>query len=67
VATAPAILALVEAGATMIGKTVTDELAYSIAGRNFHYGTPRNVAVPGRIPGGSSGCAPATAASRWLA
>src|SRR5260221_12220849 len=53
-ATAPAILALVAAGATMIGKTVTDELAYSIVGRNFHYGTPVNVAAPRRVPGGSS-------------
>src|SRR5690349_519657 len=44
-ATAPAILSLVAAGATLVGKTVTDELAYSIAGRNFHYGTPTNVAA----------------------
>ena len=42
------------AGATMIGKTITDELAYSLNGENFHYGTPKNVNAPGRIPGGSS-------------
>ena len=53
-ATAPAVEALVAAGATMIGKTITDELAYSLNGENFHYGTPRNVNAPGRIPGGSS-------------
>lgn len=31
-----------------------DELAYSLNGENAHYGTPVNVAAPGRIPGGSS-------------
>ena len=31
-----------------------DELAYSLNGENVHYGTPTNVAAPGRIPGGSS-------------
>jgi hypothetical protein len=36
------------------GKTHMDELAYSLNGENAHYGTPVNVAAPGRIPGGSS-------------
>ena len=53
-ATAPAVARLVEAGATLVGKTVTDELAFSLNGQNFHYGTPVNVNAPGRIPGGSS-------------
>ncbi len=52
--TAPLIGRLVGAGATMIGKTQTDELAYSLQGENRHYGTPVNVRVPDRIPGGSS-------------
>ncbi|MFI7664824.1 amidase family protein [Nocardia sp. NPDC049526] len=39
---------------TVIGKTHTDELAYSLAGTNHHYGTPENPAAPGRVPGGSS-------------
>lgn len=40
-----------------------DELAYSLAGENAHYGTPANPAAPGRIPGGSSsGTAAAVAA-----
>ncbi len=52
--TAPVITRLVEAGATMVGKTLTDELAYSLNGQNFHYGTPRNGGAPDRIPGGSS-------------
>ena len=52
--TAPAVARLVEAGATLVGKTLTDELAFSLNGQNFHYGTPVNVNAPGRIPGGSS-------------
>lgn len=51
---APAVAALLEAGAHVVGIARTDELAYSIAGRNPHYGTPANAAAPGRLPGGSS-------------
>lgn len=51
---APAVTALLEAGADVVGIAQTDELAYSIAGRNVHYGTPPNVQVPGALPGGSS-------------
>ena len=54
---------LLDAGATVIGKTVCDELFYSVTGANAHYGTPTNVRAPGRLPGGSSaGSAAATAA-----
>jgi amidase len=52
--TAPVVARLLEAGATLVGKTITDELAYSLNGQNFHYGTPRNAGAPDRIPGGSS-------------
>lgn len=52
--TAIAVQRLLEAGARVVGKTITDELAYSIIGRNWHYGTPTNGAAPERIPGGSS-------------
>ena len=52
--TAPAVLDLVQQGATLIGKTHTDELTYSILGINAHYGTPTNPNYPSRIPGGSS-------------
>jgi len=45
---------LVNAGATMAGKTVTDELTRGILGENAHYGTPINSKAPGRVPGGSS-------------
>ena len=54
VRTAPVVASLLAAGADMIGKTHTDELTYSLTGENVHYGTPENVAAPGRIPGGSS-------------
>lgn len=61
--TAPAIEPLFAAGARLVGKTHTDELAWSLNGENARYGTPINVAAPGRIPGGSSsGSAAATAA-----
>jgi amidase len=60
---APVVQALLDAGARLVGKTITDELAFSINGQNAHYGTPANVNAPGRIPGGSSsGSAAAVAA-----
>ena len=52
--TAPSVTALIEAGATLIGKTLTDELAYSLEGVNKHYGTPTNPQASDRLPGGSS-------------
>ena len=57
------LTALSDAGATLWGKTVTDELAYSVHGDNIHHGTPKNTAAPNRVPGGSSsGSAAAVAA-----
>jgi amidase len=52
--TAPAVRALLDAGAEVTGIARTDELAYSIAGANPHHGTPPNGRVPGALPGGSS-------------
>jgi len=52
--TAPAVVALLQAGARIVGKTVMDEMAYSLEGQNHHYGTPTNPCCPDRIPGGSS-------------
>jgi amidase len=61
--TAAVIEELLQAGATLAGTTVTDELAFSLTGENFHYGTPLNTACPDRVPGGSSsGSAAAVAA-----
>jgi amidase len=54
VANAPAVDALLGAGARLVGKTITEELAFSVIGTNPYYGTPKNVAAPGRVPGGSS-------------
>jgi Asp-tRNA(Asn)/Glu-tRNA(Gln) amidotransferase A subunit family amidase len=45
---------LLDAGAQFVGKAHTDELAFSMNGRNAHFGTPRNGGAPDRIPGGSS-------------
>ena len=52
--TAAAVCRLLDAGADLVGKTLTDEMAYSLTGENVHYGTPVNPAAPGRVPGGSS-------------
>ena len=52
--TAWAVEVLAGAGATMVGKTHTDELTRGILGVNAHYGTPLNPKAPGRVPGGSS-------------
>ena len=61
--TAPAVQALIDGGAELVGKTAVDELAFSITGINPHYGTPVNPRCPGRLPGGSSsGSAVAVAA-----
>ncbi len=60
---APCVAALRAAGARVVGKTVTDELAFSLEGENAFHGTPRNPAAPDRLPGGSSsGSAVAVAA-----
>jgi len=52
--TAAVVDRLLEAGACLVGKTHTDEMAYSLNGENVHYGTPTNPKAHGRIPGGSS-------------
>ncbi|WP_354685858.1 amidase [Cupriavidus necator] len=53
-ATAPAVQRMLDAGAAFVGKTHTDELAFSMNGSNAHYGRPVNGAAPDRITGGSS-------------
>ncbi|MFB9376830.1 AtzH-like domain-containing protein [Kineococcus gynurae] len=52
--TAPALRALLDAGADVTGIAQTDEFAFSLMGTNAHYGTPANVAAPGRTTGGST-------------
>lgn len=62
--TSSVVSALVEGGATCVGKTVVDEMAYSISGENKNYGTPTNPTAPALMPGGSSsGSAVAVAAN----
>jgi amidase len=58
-----AVQTLLDGGATLIGKTVTDEVSLGILGENAFDGTPKNLRAPGRVPGGSSsGSAAAVAA-----
>lgn len=52
--TAPAVQALLDAGARFVGRTQTEELAFSLTGQNAHYPYPVNPAAPGRVTGGSS-------------
>jgi amidase len=49
-----AVQALLDAGATSVGRTITVELAFGMSGDNIHYGMPVNPAAPERVPGGSS-------------
>jgi amidase len=61
--TAAIVQSLLRGGARLVGKTRTDELAYSLDGSNFHEGAPLNPAAPERLTGGSSsGAASAVAA-----
>jgi amidase len=58
-----AVQTLLDAGAELIGKTITDEVSLGILGENPFEGTPVNPRAPGRVPGGSSaGSAAAVAA-----
>ncbi len=66
VATAPVVTALLQAGAAIVGKTRTVELAYGLTGENVWHGTPLNPAAPDRFPGGSS-CGSAAAVAAGIA
>jgi amidase len=58
-----AVQTLLDAGARLIGKTITDEASLGILGENAFDGTPLNTNAPDRVPGGSSsGSAAAVAA-----
>jgi amidase len=64
--TAPAVQMLLDAGAHLVGRTHTEEMAFSLTGENAHYGTPVNPAAPGRVPGGSSSGSAAAVAGRLV-
>jgi amidase len=49
-----AVQRLLDAGAALIGKTITDEVSLGILGENAFDGTPLNPKAPDRVPGGSS-------------
>ena len=51
---AAVVARLLDSGARFVGKTITDELAFSLTGKNAHFGTPVNGGAPDRVPGGSS-------------
>ncbi|MGO7332407.1 amidase family protein [Rhizobium leguminosarum] len=63
---APVVTRLLANGATFLGKTVTDELAFSLEGRNIHYGIPRNPQNPDWLPGGSSSGSAAAVGARLV-
>lgn len=62
--TAPTVQKLLDAGAALAGKTVTDELAFSMNGNNAHFGAPINGNAPARITGGSSSGSASAVSSR---
>ena len=45
---------MLDAGARFVGKTQTEELAFSLMGQNAHFPHPVNPAAPDRVTGGSS-------------
>ena len=51
---APAVGALLDGGARLVGKAHMDELAFSIGGENYHYGSLENPRARLRSVGGSS-------------
>ena len=52
---------MLDAGATLVGKTHMDELAWALTGENAHYGTPLEPAAPGRVPRVEPGAAASVA------
>lgn len=60
-----AVQALLDAGANLVGRAITVELAFGMSGDNIHYGMPINPAARDRVPGGSS-CGSAAAVAGKL-
>ncbi|MDD9909469.1 MAG: amidase [Ahrensia sp.] len=52
--TQSAVQAMLDAGAKALGKAQCEELCFSLAGNNAHFGMPANGAAPERLTGGSS-------------
>jgi amidase len=66
VRSASCVGALLDSGARFAGKTVTDELVFSLMGQNVHFPFPVNPKAPDRVTGGSS-CGSAAAVAGGLA
>jgi amidase len=49
-----AVQQLLDAGARLVGRTITDEISLGLLGRNQFDGTPINPRAPHLLPGGSS-------------
>jgi amidase len=49
-----AVRTMLDSGARFVGKTQTEELAFSMIGQNVHFPHPVNPAAPDRVTGGSS-------------
>ena len=62
--TAEAVQMILDAGARFVGKTQTDELAFSLFGQNSHFPFPVNPAAPERVTGGSSSGSAAAVAGK---
>src|SRR5947209_18387539 len=54
-----AVQRLLDAGADLIGKTITDEVSLGILGENPFYGTPVNPRAAGPLPGRPGSGSPA--------
>ncbi len=61
---APVVEKLLAHGARFIGKSQTDELAFSLMGQNTHYPHPINPNAPDRVTGGSSSGSAAAVAGK---
>jgi len=64
--TAPAVQRLLDAGATLVGKTNLDQFATGLVGVRSPYGVPRNSINPEYIPGGSSSGSAVAVATRQV-
>jgi amidase len=64
VKTMPAVQKLLDEGARFVGKTQTDELAFSLMGINAHFPAPVNSRALDRVTGGSSSGSAAAVAGK---